>query len=169
MNLFQKDVLDSPQERPWNQAFVGALLKAGQLKKAADAAVIIKSKLVKPYALSMVAEAYGKAGDRGAAEKLLTQALESDIEGHSMEQIAVTYAQIGDVPTALKTARKIPKESDRSYALQRIADIQTQHGHAGDALKWAEGLESPYLKSSALLGVALGILRKYGVDVHISV
>lgn len=169
MNLFQKGVSDSQQESWWSQPFVGALVKAVRLKKAAEAAVIIKSQLVKPYALSMVAEAYGKAGDRGTAEKLLEQAIESGMNSNSMERIAVAYAQIGDVPTALKTARKIPRESDRSYALQRIADVQTQQGHARDALKWAGSLKSPYLKSSALLGVALGILQKHGIEPGTSV
>ena len=169
MDLFQKGISDSPQEPWWSQAFVGALVKAGQLKKATDAAVIIKSKLVKPYVLSMVAEAYGKAGDRGAAERLLEQALEADMNSNSMERIAVAYAQIGDVPAALRTARKILEESYESYALQRIADVQTQQGAAGNALKWASALKSPSLKSSALLGVALGILQKYGVEVGSSV
>ena len=169
MNLFQKDISDSPQEPWWSQAFVGALVKAGQLKKATDAAVIIKSNLVKPYALSMVAEAYGKVSDRVTAEKILEQALESGLNGNSMGRTAEAYAHMGNVPAALKTARNIPEESDRSYALQRIADVQTQQGHARDALKWAEGLESPYLKSSALLGVALGILQKYGIEPGTSV
>lgn len=169
MNLFQKGVSDSPQEPQWNQEIVEALLKAGQLKKAADAAVLIKSELVKPSALSTIAEAYGKAGDRKAAEKFLEQALESNINGYGMGRVAETYAQIGNVPAALKTARKILEESYKSYALQRIADVQTQQGHARDGLKWAGSLKSPSLKSSALLGVGLGILQKHGIEPGTSV
>ncbi|HJT19793.1 MAG TPA: hypothetical protein VJ746_04955 [Nitrospira sp.] len=83
MTLFQKVITDSSRETSWNQPFVGALVKAGRLKNAADAAAIIKSDLVKPYALAMVAEAYGKAGDNRTAVQLLQQALGVEPGGSS--------------------------------------------------------------------------------------
>jgi hypothetical protein len=95
--------------------------------------------------------------------------VELGIDGFSLSQIAQSYAQIGDVPAALKTARRIPRELDGSYALQGVADIQTQQGDPKKALKWRDGLRFPYQESSALLGVALGIIHKFDIDVRVSV
>jgi len=106
---------------------------------------------------------------RQAGETLLEQAVELGIDGFSLSQIAQSYARIGDVPASLKTARRIPREFDGSYALQGVADIQTQQGDPKKALKWGDGLRSPYQESSALLGVALGILHKFDTDVRVSV
>ena len=95
--------------------------------------------------------------------------MELGIDGFSLSQIAQAYAQIGNVLAALKTARRIPRAFDGSYALQGVADIQTQQGDPKKALKWGDGLRSPYQESSALLGVALGILHKFDIDVRVSV
>jgi tetratricopeptide (TPR) repeat protein len=169
-DLFLKEVSDSPPTFQWaHMRVVEEFLASGNLKIATEAAEVQKFAPVKAQALSRVAEAYAKAGDRVKAQKLLVQALELGSQGFVLGQIAQSYAQIGDVPAALKTAGRIPREFDSSYAIQRIADIQTQHGDPKEALKWAEGLKSPYLKSSALLGVALGILHKFGIDVRVSV
>jgi hypothetical protein len=117
-----------------------------------------------------VAEAYAKSGDRVTAQKLLGQALElGGSHDFVLGEIAQSYAQIGDVPAALKAVGKISRELDSSYALERIADIQTQQGDHKEALRWSNGLKPPYLKSSALLGVGLGILHKFGIDVPPSV
>ena len=170
-DLFVKDVSDSPPKFEWAHIrVVEQFIEAGNLKKATEAAQVQKYALVKAQALARVAEAYAKIGDSVTDQKLLEQALElGGSHGFVLGQIAQSYAQIGDVPAALKTAGRIPREFDGSYALQRIAAIQTQQGDHKEALKWSNGLRSPYLKSSALLGVALGILHKFGIDVRVSV
>jgi tetratricopeptide (TPR) repeat protein len=169
-DLFLKDVSGSPPNFVW--AHIGVVeqfIEAGNLKKATEAAEVQKLAPVKAQALARVAEAYAKVGDRVKAQKLLEEALELGSHGFVLGQIAQSYAKIGDVPAALKAVEKIPREFDSSYALQRIADIQTRQGDHKEALKWSNVLRSPYLKSYALLGVALGILRKFGTDVHVSV
>lgn len=166
-----KEVSDSPLQFKWDHIIVvEQLIEAGNLKKATEAAEAQKLAPVKAQALARVAEAYAKSGDRVTAQKLLGQALGlGGDHGFVLGQIAQSYAKIGDVPVALKAVKKIPREFDRSYALERIADIQTQRGDHKEALKWGNGLRSPYLKSSALLGIAVGILHKFGIDVHPSV
>lgn len=170
-DLFVKDVSDSPSQFQW--AHIGVVeqfIEAGKLKRATEAAEVQKLAPVKAQALARVAEAYAKIGDNVTAQKLLGQALElGGSHGFVLGQIAQSYAQIGDVPTALKTVERIPREFDSSDALQRIADIQTRQGDPNEALKWSKALRSPYLKSSALLGVALGILHKFGIEVRMSV
>ena len=169
-DLFLKDVSGSPPNFVW--AHIGVVeqfIAAGNLKRATEAAEVQKFAPVKAQALARVAEANAKIGDRVTAQKLLGQALElGGNHGFVLGQIAQSYAQIGDVPAALKAVERIPREFDRSYALQSIADIQTRQGDPKDALKWRNGLKSPYLKSSTLLGVTLGILHKFGMDVHVS-
>ena len=168
-DLFQKEVSASPSEFQWGHVgVVEAFLETGNLKKATEAAGVQKFAPVKAYSLSMVAKAYANAGDKVTAQKLLEQAVELGIQGYNLSLIAESYAQIGDVPTALKTIRRIPREVDGSFALLRIADNQTRQGDPKEALKWANGLKSPYLKSFALSGVAMGILHKLGIDVRVS-
>jgi tetratricopeptide (TPR) repeat protein len=169
-DLFLKGVSDSPPTFEWaHMRVVEEFLATGNLKIATEAAEVQKFAPVKAQALSRVAEAYANAGDGITAQKLVGQALELGTHGFVLGQIAQSYAQIGDVPAALKTAWRIPREFDASYAFQRIADIQTRQGDHKEALKWSNGLRSPYLKSFALLGVALGILHKFGIDPHVSV
>ncbi|TKB94945.1 MAG: hypothetical protein E8D41_02615 [Nitrospira sp.] len=170
-DLFVKDVSDSPSQFQWvHIGVVEQFIEAGNLKKATEAAEAQKFAPVKAQALAQVGEAYAKIGDSVTAQKLLEQALElGGSHGFVLGQIAQSYAQIGDVPAALKTVERILREFDSSDALQRIADIQTQQGDPKGALKWANALRSPYLKSSALVGVALGILHKFGLDVGVSV
>ena len=97
------------------------------------------------------------------------QAEESATNGVSLERVARSYAGLGDIQTALDLAKKIQNEFDRAYAYQTIADIQAQSGEAKDVAAWAAELRSPYLKSSALLGIAYGILQRHGIDVRKSV
>lgn len=169
-DLFQKEVSASPSEFQWDHVgVVEAFLETGNLKKATEAAGVQMFAPVKAYSLSMVAKAYANAGDKVTAQKLLEQAVELGIQGYNLSLIAESYAQIGDVPTALKTVQKIPREVDGSFALLRIADNQTRQGDPKEALKWATALKSPYLKSFALSGVAMGILHKFGIKVSVSV
>ena len=165
-NLFEKGEADSPIEVRWGGfLFVNKLLEMDRLKEATKAALAIKLPAIKVQALSKVAISVAQKGDTVTAQRLLEQAVEEKgITGFPLSQIAEAYAQIGDVPTALKTASRIPREFDRSFALERIAAIQTQNGKVKEAVQWAKSLKSPYLKSSALLGVGLGILQKFGIE-----
>ena len=144
--------------------------ETGQLQKATNAAQIIPFPPAKVRALLMVADAWAKTGDRPTAERLLTQAVEeAGSNRDELSWVALSYAQIGDIPTALTVARKIPHEVVRSNTYREIADIQTHRGEAKSVLNWVADLESPYSKSAALLGIALGIIRKNGIDVANSV
>ena len=171
LNVFEKGVLDQPAKFEFSQfIIVKTLIETGYLQKATNSAQVIQFPPVKVLALSEVADAWAKTGDRLTAERLLTQAVEAaGSNGNSLDKVAQSYAQIGDIPTALKVAKKIPREFDRSNAYERIAATQTQRGEAKSVLNWAADLRSPYLKSSALLGIALGILQKYSIDVAMSV
>ena len=170
LDLFRKGVVDYPHEFQFGQLeVVHTLIYTGQLQKATNAAQIIQFPLAKVSALLDVADAWAKTGDRLTAERLLTQAVEeAGSDRHDLGSIARLYAQIDDIPTALKMARKIPHEVGRSITYREIADIQTERGEAKSVLNWAADLRSPYLKSSALLGIAFGILHKYSINVAIS-
>ncbi len=165
-NLFEKGESDSPIELRWGgMLFVNALLKMDRLTEATKAALVIKLPAIKVQALSKVAVSVAQKGDTVTAQRLLEQAVEEKgITGFPLSQIAESYAQIGDVSTALKTASRIPREFDRSFALERIAAIQTQNGKVKEAVQWAKSLKSSYLKSSALLGIGLGILQNFGIE-----
>ena len=171
LDLLRKGVVDYPDQFQFGQFdVVGTLIKTGQLKKATNAAQIIPFPPDKVRALLMVVDAWAKTGDRPTAERLLTQAVEeAGSNRDELSWVALSYAQIGDIPTALTVARKIPHEVVRSNTYREIADIQTHRGEAKSVLNWVADLESPYSKSAALLGIALGIIRKNGIDVANSV
>ena len=170
LDLFRKGVVEQPHEFQFGQIdVVRTLIETGQLQKATNSAQIIQFPPAKVRALLIVADAWAKTGDRLIVERLLTQAIkEAGSTRDHLGGVAQIYAQIGDIPTARKIARQIPHELGRSYAYQEIAGIQTQRGEAKSVMNWAADLRSPDLKSWVLIGIAFGILHKYGIDVAIS-
>jgi tetratricopeptide (TPR) repeat protein len=171
LGVFEKGILDDRDRFGYRQlAVVTTLIEIHQLEKATKSAHLIQLSPIRAIALSEVADAWTKSGDTLTSKQLLTQAVQNAASnGDSLGWVAQSYAQMGDVTTALKIANDIPREFDRSRAYERIATIQAQNGEARSVLGWTADLKSPYLKSSALLGIAFGILQKYGLDVAISV
>ena len=170
LKVFEKGVSDAPTTSDFRLlAIVSDLIDANQIERATTAAKMIQFSHMKALALSTVADAWSEAENRETARSLLAQAEESATNGVSLERVARSYAGLGDIQTALDLAKKIQNEFDRAYAYQTIADIQAQSGEAKDVAAWAAELRSPYLKSSALLGIAYGILQRHGIDVRKSV
>lgn len=170
LNAFEKGVSDAPATTDFRLlTVVRALVEAKQIERATTAAKMIQFPHMKALALSTVVDAWIEAKNQETARSLLAQAEESATNGVSLEWVARSYARLGDIKTALHLAEKIPDDFDRAYAYQTIADIQTQSGEAKDVIAWVADLRSPYLKSSALIGIAYGIMQKHGIDVRESV
>jgi hypothetical protein len=77
--------------------------------------------------------------------------------------IAFIRAKDGDITGALAAARGIGSELARARAYRKIAAVQTQRGKMEQARCWINTLTSPIEKSSALLGVANGLLDNGGI------
>lgn len=81
----------------------------------------------------------------------------------ALHGIALSQTRAGDIPGSLATASVIGSEVSRAKAYKEIAAAQTQRGDMEKARLWINKLASPIEKTSALLGVANGLLEKGGV------
>ena len=137
-----------------------------QLKEAATVAESMHKAKSRVRALSKVAVAHAKAGDRKSAYAILRHALSASRDPSILGIIATKYMEIGDLSMALQTAELMESRSRPSLkdaTLQAIARTQAENGDVEGALRWVAELKSSYTRAHALLNVAWGVMNQSGL------
>lgn len=116
--------------------------------------------------LTDVAEALSSAGDfQGGLDALQKARRYSSQIKDEVDQllifinITLTYIRLGRPQEALKIAVEAPTDNQRGDLLGRVMTARVEDGEVDEALEIARDQNSAYLKTSALLGVARGILN----------
>jgi hypothetical protein len=146
-------VADRPGEGP-------PISRGDCLKKAATAAADVKDHLQRATLLAAVAEAYHRAGDRAAADRLLGQAVEA---GEQIEENTPLYSALwaiarvelkrGNGPAALKVAQKMEDRHRRENLVYFLVSDQARAGDVKGATEMARALTGDW-KSNALVAIA---------------
>ncbi len=136
--------------------FAGAMQAAAAIVN--DAAATNREDAIKEIA---VAEA--DAGNIAGARSTVAQLPAGYDTNTVTAAIAVAQARSGDYKAALATSDLLPESDRRAWALRvfavrGIARAQTEAGDAAGAKEWIATLNAPALESSALLGVAEGLV-----------
>ncbi len=109
-----------------------------------------------------IARAQIYAGDLTAALATLDRMEVPDAQ--LIEQVATVQAESGDFSGARMTvAERIPDDAGKADAYMAIAYYQAKAGQAKEALRWAESLDHRLHRSSALMGVAMGVAERRGL------
>jgi hypothetical protein len=136
--------------------FAGAMQAAGAIVD--DAAATNREDAIKEIAV-----AQADAGNIAAARATVAQLPAGYDTNTVTAAIAVAQARAGDYKAALATSDQLPEGDRRAWALRifavrGIARVQAEAGDASGAKDWISTLNSAALESSALLGVAEGLI-----------
>jgi len=156
-------IVDATDQTAAMEAIAVGQLDAGDQTGALHTAKLIPAEINRSRVVMHIAIAQARSGNvQGAIEtvKYIDDPLRRNMVLHD---IAFTRAKDGDSPGALATARGIGSELGRGRAYRTIAAVQTQRGKMEQARCWINTLTSPIEKSSALLGVANGLLDNGGI------
>jgi RNA polymerase sigma factor (sigma-70 family) len=155
------------------RAVAVAEARLGNLEAAKAIAVGIAEPSEKAGALTAIASAQLRAGERESAMKTLHNALQiaqaiplvvgdkrqpSDHQPSALAAIAGVQAEAGDIEQAGKTAQAIHKAKWQDLAWVNIAIAQVRGGKCPAALRTAENINDNDWKGEALKGIVAGYI-----------
>jgi tetratricopeptide (TPR) repeat protein len=133
--------------------------EAGDVAAALGTTAGIRDAHCRNKALRDIAVAQVKAGAIRDALEIAGRIADDGDKADVLQDVAAALAQGGDISTALQTASLIADIVPRGRAITRIAEAEAKTGQAAEALEWASREEPGFVKASAFLGVAEGLLE----------